>query len=124
VSIIFPRHNHNAIKNLSLGVFFLRSGFTLRYLGFMVCYPIQGEMNNTNQILKNSKNADTFTTCTATRKEIKYAYPPDAPVPHARVVASSSFTSVEVAVFATCLPPADAQQLTVQQALRALDIFN
>jgi hypothetical protein len=81
-------------------------------------------MNNTDKVMKNSQNAETLTICSATRKEIKYAYPPRAPVPNARVVASSCITSVEVGVLATGLSPAEAQQQALQQALRALDLLN
>jgi hypothetical protein len=74
--------------------------------------------------MKKPQTTETFTTCTATRRDLKYAYPADQPVPYARTVASTSLTTVEVDTVSTGLQPTEAQQLAIQQALRALDLLN
>jgi hypothetical protein len=74
--------------------------------------------------MKKPQTTETLTTCTATQRKIKYAYPPDQPVPYARVVVASSVTNVEVSTLSTGLQPTEAQQLTIQHALRALDLLN
>jgi hypothetical protein len=74
--------------------------------------------------MKTPQRNETFTTCTGTRKELKYAYPPNGPVPYARVVAASSVTDVQVAVLATGVQDDEAQQLAIQQAARLLDLLS
>lgn len=74
--------------------------------------------------MKKPQTPETFTTCTATRRALKYAYPADQPVPYARTVAASTITEVTVSTLSTAPQPDDAQQLTLQPVARLLDILN
>jgi hypothetical protein len=90
----------------------------------MVCEHIQGETKNKNQAMNKPPHANHLTTCTATSREIRYAYAPGYPLPHAPVPASTVHTTVKVTIRTSDPPTPETDLQALRAAIRALDLLN